>query len=123
MISGLNTDIQYNGKTYHIQTEDGGTPNPVITTHLFQAGAIQSMRKSSYKDILKSDSLKEIVRDMMKEQHKSVIRELISGKFDRPEEPKAQPASVHNHVQKTEEKAKKSLDDLILDYLSKKEES
>lgn len=123
MISGLNTDIQYNGKTYHIQTEDGGSKNPVITTHLFQSGAIQSMRKSSYQDILKSDSLKEIVRDMMKEQHKTVIRELISGKFDRSKEPKAQPASVQSHAQKPEGPKSKSLDDLILDYLSKKEES
>lgn len=84
MLSGLNTDIQYHGEVYHIQTEDGGSANPVITTLLFKGGAIFSSKRTSYADILPSDSYQETARTMMKEQHKNMIRELAAGKFQRP---------------------------------------
>jgi|SRR5579863_9983767 len=122
MISGINTDIRYNGKTYHIQTEDGGSQSPVITTHLFQGGAIQSTRKTSYRDILKSESLKEIVREMMADQHKTIIRDLMAGKIGRPEAPPSQPSAPGPAAPSLDQRKKKSLDDLILDYLSKKED-
>lgn len=122
MLSGLNTDIQYKGKTYHVQTEDGGAQSPVITTLLFDGGAIFASRKRSYKDSLPPESSADAVREMMKEQHKEMMKELISGKFNQPDDPPTQ-AHLSEEKAKPNEKKKKNLDDLILDYLSQKEDS
>jgi hypothetical protein len=70
------------------------------------------MKKISYKDALKSPSLNQIVRDMMNEQHKAMLKELVSGRLD-PSTDK--PPSLEKDVCE-----KKTLDEMILDYLSQK---
>jgi hypothetical protein len=82
MLTGYNTDFKFQGKVFHCQTEDGGANNPYITSLLYQQGAILASRKTSYADILKADILDEIVRDLMMEQHKQMIRDLMQGKLD-----------------------------------------
>lgn len=82
MLTGYNTDFKFQGKVYHCQTEDGGTSSPYITSLLYLQGAILASRKTSYSDILKADCLDEVVRDLMMEQHKQMIRDLMKGKID-----------------------------------------
>ncbi len=82
MLTGYNTDFKFEGKTYHCQTEDGGINSPSITSLLYLQGAILASRKTSYADILKADCLDEVVRDLMMEQHKQMIRDLMHGKLD-----------------------------------------
>ncbi|MEO5657296.1 MAG: hypothetical protein ABIO65_08580 [Nitrospiria bacterium] len=81
MLSGINTDIEYGGKTYHVQTEDGGRHSPVIATHLFSGGAILSSKKTSYADILNAGPNPDVIREMMKEQHHTMIKSLTAGQF------------------------------------------
>jgi hypothetical protein len=112
MLSGINSDVEYKGALYHVQTEEGGAASPVITTLLFRGGAICSIKKISYKDALKSPSLNQIVRDMMNEQHKAMLKELASGRFDpSPDKPPPSKKGVCE---------KKNLDEMIVDYLSQK---
>jgi hypothetical protein len=80
MLTGYNTDFKFQGSVYHCQTEDGGVNNPFITSLLYKQGAILASRKTSYEDILKADCLDEVVRELMMEQHKSMIRDLMQGK-------------------------------------------
>ena len=97
MLTGYNTDFKFQGKIYHCQTEDGGVGNPYITSLLYFQGAILASRKTSYADILKADILDEIVRDLMMEQHKQMIRDLMQGKLDgsnAPHEAAYKPASA-----------------------------
>ncbi len=82
MLTGYNTDFKFQGKTYHCQTEDGGVSSPSIISLLYLQGAILASRKTSYADILKADCLDEVVRDLMMEQHKQMIRDLMHGKLD-----------------------------------------
>lgn len=81
MLSGINTDIEHGGKTYHVQTEDGGHRNPVIVTHLFAGGAILSSKKVSYADVVKTGPNPDVIREMMKEQHQGMIKSLTAGEF------------------------------------------
>jgi len=81
MLSGINTDIEHDGKTYHIQTEDGGHQNPVIVTHLFVGGAILSSKKTSYADLIKHGLNPEAIREMMKEQHQGMIKSVTAGRL------------------------------------------
>jgi hypothetical protein len=128
MISGMNTETEYLGKVYHIQTEDGGRQNPIITTQLFFKGAILFTQRTSYADIIKAEYVEAIVKDLMKQQHTQVIKDLLSGKLlekkasQPPPAAKGTPAEAKSPLPQNQDKAKKSLDDLILDYLAGKKE-
>jgi len=137
MSIGMNTNIKFQGKVYHAQTEDGGKDNPIITTLLFKDGVVFASKRSDYSDLLGTPSYRETVVEMMKEQHKTILRELVAGKIkgvetagqnmteaigpleqqDRPSEGKSQhgAASTDDSVEK--------LDALIAEYLVEKNKS
>ncbi|MEK6743333.1 MAG: hypothetical protein AABZ15_06980 [Nitrospirota bacterium] len=133
MLTGYNTDFKFDGKIYHCQTEDGGVHSPFITSLMYHQGAILASRKTSYADILKADCLDDVVRELMMEQHKQMIRDLMQNKLEvnvnapHHEEPApkaAAPAQPAPEVKKApppppkpEEIKEKSLDDIILEFL------
>jgi len=82
MVVGFNHNIKHRGKLYHIQTEDSGLENPHIITHLFVGGNILASKKTSYADIVGADNLAQVVRELMEEQHKEMLRNLINGVYD-----------------------------------------
>ena len=145
MLTGYNTDFKFQSKVYHCQTEDGGVNSPFITSLLYFQGAILASRKTSYADILKADCLDEVVRELMMEQHKQMIRDLMQGKLNAtnaPHEATYQSTAAQNAPPKAaaaapaapikqeaapppppppppkEEPKEKSLDDIILDLLA-----
>ncbi len=148
MLTGYNTDFKFQGKIYHCQTEDGGVNSPYITSLLYLQGAILASRKTSYADILKADCLEEVVRELMMEQHKQMIRDLMKGKLnlknapheatytsstaskpapDRSKEPapgpKPTPAPAKAPSPPPREPVKeKGLDDIILDFLAQEQQ-
>lgn len=77
---GYNTNIPYKGKVYHVQTEDTGIESYQIISLLYYKGAILHSRKSNYENLKDDPELKEKVREMMKDQHKVLCKELIAGK-------------------------------------------
>lgn len=81
-VTGFNHNIKHKGKIYHVQTEDSGVNNPHIITHLFVGGNILASKKSSYSDVLTSPNVPEVVRELMEEQHKGMLRNLINGTYD-----------------------------------------
>ena len=82
MVVGFNHNFRYQGEVYHIQTEDSGKLSPNIVTLLYQGGTILASKKTSYADIAKVDNLEQVVEELMKEQHKNMLRGLRSGEFD-----------------------------------------
>jgi hypothetical protein len=82
MIVGFNHNFRYQGEVYHIQTEDSGMRSPNIVTLLYQGGTILASKKTSYADIAKVDNLEQVVEELMKEQHRNMLRGLKSGEFD-----------------------------------------
>ena len=82
MVVGFNHNIKHKGKMYHIQTEDSGLENPHIITHLFVGGNILASKKTSYADIVAAENLAQVVRELMEEQHKEMLRNLINGVYD-----------------------------------------
>lgn len=99
MVVGFNHNFNYKGELYHIQTEDSGVKTPHIITLLYKGGTILASKKTSYADIIKVDNLEQVVEDLMKEQHREMLRRLKNGEFDQllglaP----AQPAPTSNPV-------------------------
>ena len=82
MVVGFNHNFRYQGEMYHIQTEDSGRQNPHIITLLYHGGTILASKKTSYADITKVDNLELVVEELMKEQHKNMLRSLKAGEFD-----------------------------------------
>lgn len=82
MILGFNHNVNYKGEVFHVQTEDSGIASPHITTLLYKGGVILCSKKTSYADILKMSDLETVVEELMKEQHKELMRRLKSGEFD-----------------------------------------
>ena len=82
MVIGFNHNLIYKGELFHVQTEDSGVANPHFITLLYRGGAIISSKKTSYSDILKMQNLEVVVEELMKEQHKGMMRQLKAGEFD-----------------------------------------
>ncbi len=82
MVLGFNHNVMYRGEVFHVQTEDSGVAIPHIITLLYRGGVILCSQKTSYADILKIDNLETVVEELMKEQHKAMMRRLKSGEFD-----------------------------------------
>lgn len=152
MLVGYNTNIPYKGKLYHVQTEDNGVRNPVIITLLYFKGTILAAKKMSYAHVSSDPNYKDIVREMMKEQHKSMMKELIAGKHTEaadgeqpgmqptdtaaPSTPEGSAAAAHTAPEVTGEtpaperaapetakgQISRSLDDVLLDYILKRDE-
>jgi len=79
MLTGYNTDIKHEGVVYHVQTEDGGTDNPVIVSLIYQGGRILASKKTSYTHLLGTDDLVSQLRDLLEHQHKTMIKAILTG--------------------------------------------
>ncbi|MFQ5417750.1 MAG: hypothetical protein ACE5FL_11975 [Myxococcota bacterium] len=84
MITGSNTNVQYRGKLFHVQTEDSGRRNPHVISHLYYGGTILASHKTTYDDLLDlaSDTLDQGVRALIEEQHIAMLKRLKCGDFD-----------------------------------------
>ena len=83
MEKGFNTDIEYSGDQYHIQTEDWGTDNPYLVSRVFQNGRVLRSLKIPYADILPESKISSgsAVRLAMKIQHQKILDLLVSGQL------------------------------------------
>ncbi|MFO7831611.1 MAG: hypothetical protein R6V18_06455 [Desulfuromonadaceae bacterium] len=82
MVGGFNHNFSYKGQTYHVQTEDSGVPRAHITTLLYRAGTVIARDISDYSDICTQMDLPLRVEQMMKEQHRAMLKNLKDGEFD-----------------------------------------
>ena len=85
MLIGYNTNVPYKGTMYHVQTEDSGIKSHLVITLLYLKGTILASKKSNYSHLANRPDFKEKVREIMKEQHKAMLKELISGKHTQTE--------------------------------------
>jgi hypothetical protein len=89
---GFNNNVRHRGRLFHIQTEDSGIRHPHVITHLYMdGGRILKTVKTSYAAHVGSDRLGEVVRELMKEQHKMMFIALRDGRFDDVLDPERAP--------------------------------
>ena len=136
MLVGYNNNVTYKGKVYHAQTEDSGLKNPIIVTLLYYKGTILASKKTNYSHLIGSKDIKESVRELMKGAAQGNTERIDSREIYRPgsgrgPEPGAgeSSAEVQNAVsaglpeQGSKGDADKTLDDILLDYIIKREKS
>ncbi len=80
---GYNNNVRHKNKIFHIQTEDSGVKYGHIITHLFMdGGRILKSVKTGYTEYLGNEKMADIVKEMMKQQHKAMFIALRDGKYD-----------------------------------------
>jgi hypothetical protein len=124
MLIGYNTNVPYKGNLYHVQTEDNGIKNPVVITLLYVKGTILASKKTNYAHLVSDPGCREAVRELMKEQHKTMIKELLRGIYTGEESTGGQVAASNDGQAEGPQpgpgkKIAKSLDDILLDYIIK----
>ncbi|HSP05547.1 MAG TPA: hypothetical protein VLR94_00130 [Acidobacteriota bacterium] len=115
MITGHNTDINYNGVLYHVQTEDKGRGNPVVETLVYKGGEVLDARRTSYIELIREGYDEKKIIDLIEEQHRNVITDIRGGKYDKG-------GGKGDILAEGIIDTKKSLDQVILDYLASEEE-
>ena len=82
MFTGFNSDIERDGKTFHVQTEDKGLDNPVVETRVYSGGQVVAAVENSYADLAQSrDYSKDQIQKRMREQHQSLLEDLKNGRL------------------------------------------
>jgi hypothetical protein len=82
VITGFNTDIEFEGVTYHVQTEDKGLATPFILSLVYDRGTILASKRAPYEDLV-SDGFDEIVlADRLKRQHRLICAAVTAGRID-----------------------------------------
>ncbi|HUO85943.1 MAG TPA: hypothetical protein VM617_01020 [Thermoanaerobaculia bacterium] len=136
MITGYNTDVRHNEVVFHVQTEDKGEANPFIESLVYVGGQVLAARRAGYAELLADGQGEPAVVAMMERQHRTMIAAIRHGKFDRKLEAlRATPDGTNpsptpggpatnglrpggNSPAVGEVPTDRSLDQVILDYLS-----
>ena len=75
--------MNYQGFSYHVQTEDWGKAKPYFVSRIFLNGAVVKSIKTPYQDILPggTESPVHIILLAMKSQHEQILDLLHSGQL------------------------------------------
>jgi hypothetical protein len=82
VISGFNSDIEFQGTVYHVQTEDKGLTTPIILSLVYSRGEILASKRSPYDDLIAAGFDEAELSDRLQRQHKLIIAAIRSGRID-----------------------------------------
>ncbi|HVF92228.1 MAG TPA: hypothetical protein VNH22_19335 [Blastocatellia bacterium] len=82
MITGFNTDVPYDGRVYHVQTEDRGQDNPVLESLVYIGGTIIAKKSTPYGDQLSEGASEVMIASLLKRQHQVIIAAIKAGRID-----------------------------------------
>ena len=82
MITGFNTDVKYEGVTYHVQTEDKGLNSPLILSLVYVGGTIIASKRTPYEDLISAGFDEKALTDRLKRQHKLICAAIKSGRVE-----------------------------------------
>ncbi|HVQ56443.1 MAG TPA: hypothetical protein VMS29_06775 [Pyrinomonadaceae bacterium] len=81
MITGFNTDVEYDGVTYHVQTEDKGLETPVILTLVYDHGTILASKRQGYEDLFEGGFDEKALVTKLKRQHSLICAAIRKGQI------------------------------------------
>jgi hypothetical protein len=134
VLTGFNTDIDFEGVTYHVQTEDRGSANPLIESLVYVKGEILATRRTEYANLLEAGAEMPSIQILMEKQHRNIVEAIRSGRIDLLTEPPVGGASDTTVRRRSLETGKlgvgtvdllrlseKSLDEVIADWLAEQQ--
>ena len=81
VLTGYNTDIDYAGTTYHVQTEDKGRSNPIVESLVYARGEILYSRRTSYQDLVDENVESKAIATLMERQHHTIVEAIRRGRL------------------------------------------
>jgi hypothetical protein len=81
VIAGFNTDIEFDGIVYHIQTEDKGAPSHMIMSLVYDKGTILASKRSTYDDLVELGIDEKQITDRLNRQHKLMCAAVKAGRI------------------------------------------
>lgn len=134
MLTGFNTDIEFEGVTYHVQTEDRRGTNPLIESLVYVKGEILAARRTAYRNLLDAGAESPAVQALMERQHFAIVEALRRGRIHLLTEPQTSDESdttVNRHQRPVivetvppppvEGATRKTLDEVIAEWLAEQE--
>jgi len=82
VITGFNTDIECEGITYHVQTEDKGLATPLILSLVYDRGTILASKRSPYDDLLIGTFDEKALSERLQKQHKLICAAIRAGRVE-----------------------------------------
>jgi hypothetical protein len=103
MITGFNTDIEYDGTVYHVQTEDKGVSTPVILSLVYREGAILASKRTPYDDLVATGFDQAILAKRLQRQHKLICAAVHAGRIEELKRMNEGPAKAKKAKPKSEQ--------------------
>jgi len=107
LLTGFNTDIPFNGKTYHVQTEDREGDDPIFESLIYTQGQILDAYRTRYANLVAKGYDQKALAAILESQHKRMIRWIKNGRYD----PEAQHPFGEGII------SDRSLDEVVLEFL------
>ena len=82
MITGYNTDVEFGGVVYHVQTEDKGLQTPNILSLVYIGGAILASKRAPYDDLIARGFDEQILVERLQRQHKLICAAVHAGRIE-----------------------------------------
>jgi hypothetical protein len=82
VITGYNTDVEYGGVVYHVQTEDKGLDAPIILTLVYTGGHILASKRAPYDDLIASGFDEAMLTKRLQRQHKLICAAVHAGRIE-----------------------------------------
>jgi hypothetical protein len=82
VITGYNTDVEYGGVTYHVQTEDKGLKTPIILSLVYSGGAILASKRVAYDDLIAAGFDQNALTERLQRQHKLICAAISAGRIE-----------------------------------------
>jgi hypothetical protein len=134
VLTGFNTEIDFEGVTYHVQTEDRGASKPLIESLVYVRGEILATRRTEYGDLLQAGAEMAAIQTLMERQHRSIVDAIRSGRIDLLTDPPLSGASDTTVTRRppaasrsgggpidAAKLSQKTLDEVIADWLAEQQ--
>jgi len=82
VITGFNTDIEFDGVVYHVQTEDKGLDTPLILSLVYVGGAILASKRATYQDLINEGFDPLVLTERLQRQHKLICAAVKAGRIE-----------------------------------------
>ncbi len=127
VLTGFNTDIDFQGTTYHVQTEDKGRSNPFVESLVYARGEILYSRRTPYHDLVAQEVDSKAIATLMERQHRTLVEAIRRGRLGQLAASNEADADEDTTISRTQAppvttSRERSLDEVILDYLEAQRE-
>ncbi|MDH4196701.1 MAG: hypothetical protein OEW05_04770 [Candidatus Aminicenantes bacterium] len=82
-MKGFHTRVEFKGATFLVQSQDTGAPGQYVESLIYASGKLLTSRRTFYRTFLNNPNLRQLIQQLLEEQHKAIIEEIKQGKFAR----------------------------------------